>query len=53
MAFRAPYRWHFDAVAEDDTDAISIPAARLREDCESDKAYGDALMKTNRRTTPS
>ena len=40
-----PYCWHFDAVAEEDTDAISFPAARLRADCETDKTYGYALMK--------
>ena len=40
-----PYCWHFDAVAEEDTDAISFPAARLRDDCEADKAYGYAVMK--------
>lgn len=40
-----PYCWHFDAVAEEDTDAISFPAARLRDDRETDKAYGYALMK--------
>ncbi|MDB6174216.1 MAG: Crp/Fnr family transcriptional regulator [Chthoniobacteraceae bacterium] len=40
-----PYCWHFDAVAEEDTDAIAFPAAQVREDCETDKTYGYALMK--------
>src|SRR6185295_17024452 len=35
-----PYVWHFDAQAEEDTDAISFPAARLRDDCEIDKTFG-------------
>ena len=40
-----PYCWHFDASAEEDTDAILFPAAQLRDDCEIDKTFGYALMK--------
>lgn len=40
-----PYCWHFGAWAEEDTDAISFLAARLRDDCEADKTFGYALMK--------
>jgi len=40
-----PYCWHFDAWAEEDTDAISFSATRLRDDCETDKTFGYALMK--------
>jgi CRP-like cAMP-binding protein len=40
-----PYCWHFDAVAHADTDAISFPAAQLRDDCEKDAGYGYSLMK--------
>ena len=40
-----PYCWHFDAWAEEDTDAISFLATRLRDDCETDKTFGYALMK--------
>lgn len=40
-----PYCWHFDAWAEEDTDAISFLATRLRNDCEIDQTFGYALMK--------
>ena len=40
-----PYCWHFDAQAEQDTDALSFPASQLRDDCEIDKTFGYALMK--------
>src|SRR5687768_1297380 len=40
-----PYCWHFDAQADENTDAISFPAAQLRKDCEVDKTFGYALMK--------
>ena len=40
-----PYRWHFDARAQKDTDAISISVPRLREMCDIDTALGCELMK--------
>ena len=40
-----PYCWHFDAVAKEDTDAISFPAGQVRKDCETDNVFGYALMK--------
>jgi CRP-like cAMP-binding protein len=40
-----PYCWHFDARAEGDTDALSFPATQLRDDCETDKTFGYALLK--------
>ncbi len=40
-----PYCWHFEARAEEDTDAILFPATQLREDCETDQVFGYTLMK--------
>lgn len=40
-----PYRWHFEARAEKDTDAFSFPAAVLREKCETDPTLGYELMR--------
>jgi CRP/FNR family transcriptional regulator, cyclic AMP receptor protein len=40
-----PYRWHFDARAQRDTDAIFIYAPRLRERIESDPVLGYEVMK--------
>ncbi|MHA3771464.1 Crp/Fnr family transcriptional regulator [Verrucomicrobiota bacterium sgz303538] len=40
-----PYTWHFDAWAIENTDAIFFYGTRLREECETDKAFGYELMK--------
>jgi CRP-like cAMP-binding protein len=40
-----PYVWHFDAVAEEHTDAIALSSERLRAECEADPAFGYPLMK--------
>jgi len=40
-----PYYWHFDARAEQPTDAIFFYGTRLRELCEEDHDLGYELMK--------
>ncbi len=40
-----PYRWTYDARAIDDTRAISIDAACLRNKCEMDSVLGYEVMK--------
>jgi CRP/FNR family cyclic AMP-dependent transcriptional regulator len=40
-----PCVWHFDACTTENTDAISIPAAQLRDACELDPAFGYQIMK--------
>ena len=40
-----PYRWHFDARALEDTQAIFFYGTRLREQCEEDPDLGYDLMK--------
>jgi CRP-like cAMP-binding protein len=40
-----PFFWHFDASADETTEAIVFDAAQLRKDCEEDKAFGYELMK--------
>lgn len=41
----SPHCWHFDAVAEQETEAIFFYATPLREECEENAAFGYALMK--------
>ncbi|MDR3406238.1 MAG: cyclic nucleotide-binding domain-containing protein [Chthoniobacter sp.] len=41
----APYYWHFDARALEETDALMMFGTRLRELCESDKVLGYEIMK--------
>jgi len=41
----APYHWHFDARALEDTEALVMFGTRLRELCESDKTLGYEIMK--------
>ena len=40
-----PYRWQFDARAQDDVGAISVDGACLRSKAEADPAFGYDLMK--------
>jgi CRP/FNR family transcriptional regulator, cyclic AMP receptor protein len=40
-----PYRWHFDARAVDNTSAISLDGAALRDECERDHDMGYALLR--------
>lgn len=40
-----PYRWTFDARAEDETSVISFDGACLRGKCENDPALGYALLQ--------
>ena len=40
-----PYRWHFDARAEDQTRLIALDGKCLREKCEQDHDLGYELMK--------
>jgi CRP-like cAMP-binding protein len=40
-----PYRWTYDARAQDDVRAISIDATCLRDKCEADPALGFEVMK--------
>lgn len=40
-----PYRWHFDARALEDTQAIFLYGTRLRQQCEEDPDLGYDLMK--------
>ena len=40
-----PYRWHFDARAVDETSAVSLDGACLRQKCEDDDALGYRLMQ--------
>jgi CRP-like cAMP-binding protein len=40
-----PFRWHFEARAQKLTEAISFPAEVLRQQCETDPAFGFALMR--------
>ena len=40
-----PYRWHFDAFADEPTRALYFHAAPLREQCEQDSKLGYELMK--------
>ena len=41
----APYRWHFDAHAREQTRAIVFDAACLRNKCETDHDFGYELFK--------
>jgi CRP-like cAMP-binding protein len=40
-----PFLWHFDARAEEETDALFFYATPLREHCEVDHALGYELMR--------
>ena len=40
-----PYRWHFDAWADEPTRALYFHASLLREQCEQDPKLGYELMK--------
>jgi CRP/FNR family transcriptional regulator, cyclic AMP receptor protein len=40
-----PYRWHFDARADEVTCTLSFNAVRLREQCKEDPELGYELMK--------
>lgn len=40
-----PYRWHFDARAASDVDAVAFDAASVRAACEQDTALGYELMR--------
>ena len=40
-----PYRWHFDAWADEPTRALYFHASLLREQCEQDSKLGYELMK--------
>lgn len=40
----APYRWHFGAVAREDTAAIAFDAASVRRRCETDPGFGYAVL---------
>ena len=40
-----PYRWRFDAEAQRTTHAIALDGRKLREQCETDPAFGYELLK--------
>jgi CRP/FNR family transcriptional regulator, cyclic AMP receptor protein len=40
-----PYYWHFDAVAEENTNAIFFYGSRLRQECDRDHDFGYELFK--------
>lgn len=40
-----PHCWHFDARAVEETDAIFLPGLRLRELCDTDRAFGVEVLK--------
>jgi CRP-like cAMP-binding protein len=40
----SPYRWHFGAVARAPTSAIAFDAASVRHRCETDPAFGYAVL---------
>jgi CRP-like cAMP-binding protein len=40
-----PYRWHFDAIAVEETEAIALDAICLRKACETDHELGYELVK--------
>jgi CRP/FNR family transcriptional regulator, cyclic AMP receptor protein len=41
----APFRWHFDAVADSEVHAVRFDAACLRDKCERDPRLGFALVQ--------
>ena len=41
-----PYRWAFEAIAQNETDVIELDGAALRNACEVDPALGYQLMKS-------
>jgi len=41
----APYRWHFGAVAREETATIVFDAASVRERCDADPAFGYAILR--------
>ena len=40
-----PYRWHFDAHATEETSAVSLDGACLRQKCDDDSSLGYRLMQ--------
>ena len=40
-----PYRWHFDALAMEETSAVSLDGACLRGKCDDDQVFGYRLMQ--------
>lgn len=40
-----PYRWHFDASATEETSAVSLDGACLRQKCDDDHSLGYRLMQ--------
>jgi CRP/FNR family transcriptional regulator, cyclic AMP receptor protein len=40
-----PYYWHYDAYAQEPTDAVFFYGTRLREQCETNPEFGYELMK--------
>ena len=40
-----PYRWHFDARALDETSAVALDGACIRQKCDEDPALGYRLMQ--------
>ncbi len=39
-----PYRWHFGAVARERVDALAVDAGSVRRRCETDPAFGYAVL---------
>ena len=39
-----PYRWHFGAITREDTEAVAFDAASVRRRCQSDPAFGFAIL---------
>ncbi|RZU53549.1 cyclic nucleotide-binding protein [Krasilnikovia cinnamomea] len=40
-----PYRWHFGAVAREDTTTVVFDAAAVRDRCADDPAFGYAILR--------